>query len=72
MTKDWVLDVLADLRTFAHQNDLPSLAEQLDDTIMVAAADISGSQFAPSGMKPGHERKARNLTDRIAASDLPQ
>ena len=27
METEWILDVLADLRTFAHQNGLPALAE---------------------------------------------
>lgn len=72
MNKDWVLDVLADLKSFARQNDLPSLAEQLDDTIMVAAADISRSQFSPSGMIASHERETRNLDHRVAASDVTQ
>ena len=41
MQKDWILDVLADLRAFAMSNDLPALAEQLDDTALVALAEIS-------------------------------
>ena len=37
---DWILDVLADLKSFAATNGLPALAEQLDDSMLVAAADI--------------------------------
>jgi hypothetical protein len=40
MRNDWILDVLADLRKFAQANDLPLLAEQLDDTAHVATAEI--------------------------------
>ena len=41
MRNDWILDVLADLRSFAHANDLPLLAEQLDDTAHVATAEFA-------------------------------
>jgi len=41
MGKDWIIDVLADLRTFAQKNDLPILAVQLEETAWVAKAEIS-------------------------------
>lgn len=41
MRSDWILDVLADLKTFALSIDLPVLAEQLDDTAIVAMAEIA-------------------------------
>ena len=41
MRNEWILDVLADLKTFALSNDLPSLAEHLDDTALVAMAEIA-------------------------------
>lgn len=41
MQNEWILDVLADLKTFASANGLPALAEQLDDTTLVAAAEIA-------------------------------
>jgi hypothetical protein len=37
----WILDVLDDLKAFARGNGLPSLAEQLEDTSLVAAAEIA-------------------------------
>ncbi|MFV2033910.1 MAG: hypothetical protein ACC631_02140 [Halocynthiibacter sp.] len=40
MKNEWILDVLADLKAFAVQNNLLALAEQLDDTTMVAASDL--------------------------------
>ncbi|PWR01356.1 hypothetical protein DKT77_17490 [Meridianimarinicoccus roseus] len=58
MQQDWVLDVLADLRTFARQNAYSALAEQLDDTILVAAADIHRVASCRAGKKNGHERQA--------------
>lgn len=41
MRSDWILDVLADLKAFAQCNDLPALAEQIDDTALVALAEIA-------------------------------
>ena len=41
MQCDWILDVLADLKSFAVANSLEALAEQLDDTRLVAAAEIA-------------------------------
>jgi hypothetical protein len=41
MKHDWILDVLTDLRTFSRENDLLTLAAQLEDTQMVAAIEIA-------------------------------
>ncbi len=41
MGQDWILDVLADLKTFARENGMPSLAAQLDDASFVAHAEIA-------------------------------
>ena len=41
MRHDWILDVLADLKRFALSADLPKLAEQLDDTALLALAEIT-------------------------------
>ena len=41
MHNDWILDVLADLKSFASANGLNGLAEQLDDTTLIAAAEIA-------------------------------
>ena len=41
MQNDWILDVLADLKSFASANGLGALAEQLDDTTLIAAAEIA-------------------------------
>jgi hypothetical protein len=42
MSKDWMIDVLADLRSFAGANSMQGLAEHLDDAIMIAAAELRG------------------------------
>lgn len=43
MGRDWIIDVLADLRTFAQENDLPLLAAQLDEAGLVAEVEIAQS-----------------------------
>jgi len=40
MGNKWILDVLADLKAFAEANDLPRLADQIELTSIVAAAEI--------------------------------
>jgi hypothetical protein len=41
MSQEWMIDVLVDLRNFAGKNSLGRLVEQLDDTIHIAAEEIS-------------------------------
>ena len=41
MQNDWILDVLADLKSFATANGMTALAEQLDDATLIAAAEIA-------------------------------
>lgn len=62
MRSDWILDVLTDLKAFATANDLPVLAEQLDDTAIVALAEIAAL----------HERtqSKADVDDSIGRTDL--
>lgn len=53
MRSDWILDVLADLKTFALSNDLPELAEHLDDTALVALAEIAAREERTQGATHG-------------------
>jgi hypothetical protein len=41
MGHDWIIDVLADLRSFARQNDMPLLGEQLEEAALVASVEIA-------------------------------
>ena len=43
MTSDWILDVIGDLQAFARTNGLPGLAEQLDDTALIAMAELASA-----------------------------
>jgi len=36
----WILDVLVDLRSFAAANDLEALADHLDETLVIAKAEL--------------------------------
>lgn len=49
MRHDWILDVLADLKEFALSADLPTLAEQLDDTALIALAEIASLEEGKQG-----------------------
>jgi len=59
MKNDWILDVLADLKTFAHANGLSALAEQLEDTALVAAAEIASQREGPTVDAKGEVQAAR-------------
>lgn len=49
MNNDWIIDVLRDLKKFSAGNKLDELAEQLDDTIMIAMSELASSmQSAPT------------------------
>ena len=44
MTNEWMLDVLADLRTFSQENGLDVTGRQIDLVVAVAAAEIASMQ----------------------------
>ena len=48
--KDWMIDVLADLRACALNNKMTDLAEHLDDAILVAASEISRASGVNAGV----------------------
>lgn len=49
MANEWILDVLADLKAFAQKNGLVALAEQLDDTTLIAASELASVQAGLAG-----------------------
>lgn len=67
MTQDWILDVLSDLRRFAAQNGMNALVEQLDDTLLVAAAEVAS--WDASKAMAGDGKTTGNLHRPHAASD---
>jgi hypothetical protein len=67
MQHDWILDVLADLTTFARRNGLTTLAEELDDAQLVAAAEIGlSARGGPvAGGSVACEGDAEGVRDRL-------
>jgi hypothetical protein len=68
MNNDWILDVLADLQSFARKNGMDALAEQLGDTKIIAAAEVMSvdekaytqrNEQEPSGADTGHTGASR-------------
>ena len=41
MPNEWIIDVLGDLRAFAADNDMPTLADQIEEALTVAAVEIA-------------------------------
>ena len=59
MRSDWILDVLTDLKTFARANDLTALAEQLDDTAIVAMAENAALKEKQHRRANGNDHEIR-------------
>ena len=68
MKSEWILDVLADLKTFAASNGLPALAEQLNDTAIIAMAEISAREDVIQGGQDGEQRSSGSDIRRTGAS----
>jgi len=68
MSQEWMIDVLTDLRSFAMKNGLISLAEQLDDTILVAASGLKTLQPARK-VASADAQTVGNLYRAVAGSD---
>jgi hypothetical protein len=61
MGNDWIVDVLADLRSFAQNNGLPVLAVQLNDAALVAQAEIAQSNAGAPMTVRGETAETRSL-----------
>lgn len=68
MKYDWILDVLADLKTFAQTNDLKILADQLEETRQVAAIEIVGVSDTTGLVAHGDDPSERSYTGSTRAS----
>jgi len=49
MANEWMLDVLADLKTFANRNGLENTERQLNETMSVVAGELMSSQEIAQG-----------------------
>lgn len=69
MQYEWILDVLTDLKAFATGNGLTALAEQLDDTSLVAAAEIAQAADNTAGGMALDAGEADRLHRGVTAGD---
>ncbi|MEM6618698.1 MAG: hypothetical protein AAF631_05285 [Pseudomonadota bacterium] len=67
MSQDWIINVLRDLRSFAARNDLAALADQLDDTIHVAVADMT-AKTARQAAAAGNDARQHSGISRTGGS----
>ncbi|WP_425040800.1 hypothetical protein [Primorskyibacter sp. S187A] len=68
MQHDWILDVLADLKTYAQTNGLSQVAEQLEDTRIVAMAEIASELEGQDFGLGADDASARAFASPIGAS----
>ena len=59
MRHDWIFDVLTDLRSYALQNELRDLAEQVEMALRTARRDVAAA----------HRAEAE---DEVGEDDLPE
>ncbi len=67
MGHDWIVSVLSDLRTYAEQNGLPSLAGQLADTALVARAEIANQTDGRTGKAHGERAQSGYVPREVGA-----
>ncbi len=67
MGHDWILDVLADLKTYARSNGMLSLAAQLDDASFVAQVEVA-SLTEGNGIGVFAKRAAAGRADRTVGA----
>jgi hypothetical protein len=65
----WVIDILKDIRQFSEKNGMLELAEQLDDAIFVAAAEI-GAQLADAGTSEFGKGSSRGAAGAVADHEV--
>ena len=66
MKYDWILDVLTDLKAFATAQGLDGLADQLDQTCLLAAAEIAQQTDAAPQRAGGNAKDARTSLRSVA------
>jgi hypothetical protein len=61
MRHDWILDVLADLQTYAAANDLPELALKVAEALDLARREIAAIEAEAAGLDPDTFRVRRRV-----------
>ncbi|WP_102107738.1 hypothetical protein [Oceaniglobus roseus] len=69
MADEWILDVLADLKTFATRNDLSALAVQLDRAAAVARFEITSRENRALALVGVYASQPRTLPREFAVGD---
>ena len=62
MGHKWIIDVLADLQSFAEANDLTLLADHLDQSVKVASAEIDSTNEGAPFAVHGHDRHIGSIS----------
>jgi hypothetical protein len=70
MSQHWMVDILADLRQFAQKHSMNELAEQLDDTIIVATRETSVASSVAHRVMSGHDIAVGNSTRQAGDRDF--
>jgi hypothetical protein len=55
MRHDWIFDVLTDLRSYALQNELRDLAEQVEIALRTARRDVAAARRAEAEQEAGDD-----------------
>lgn len=64
MGQKWIIDVIADLRTFAEQNSMPLLARQLEVTSSIAQTEIASLvEGAPKAANANASQPAKSISN---------
>jgi hypothetical protein len=56
MRHDWILNVLADLQSYAEKNDLPVIAAAAKQNIIIARSEIAEKYAEEAGIDPSPKR----------------
>jgi hypothetical protein len=71
MGRDWIIDVLADLRSFARENDMPLLMAHLEEAGLVAAVEIASHPEEQLHRIPNEDEIGSGIPTRLDASRRP-
>jgi hypothetical protein len=69
MANDWILDVIADLKTFADKNGLGALAYELENASSVAASELAAIDLRAPGGALNDQGHARTLYRTYASGE---
>ncbi len=62
MGHQWIIDVIVDLKSFAQQNELPHLAEELARVAAVADAELDADKRGASHLMRCEDTDARRFS----------